>query len=86
MRNFILLSVAIVSLAGCSASAKYDFDLSCPTDNIKISAGDGETTYGCTEKYFNVLCVANTVTYIGSDLYCTTHDKKSVRIHLIIKK
>jgi hypothetical protein len=81
---FVIFSLLILS--GCSASAKYDFDLSCPTDNIKISAGDGETTYGCTEKYFNVLCVANTVTYIGSDLYCTTHDKKSVRIRLIIKK
>lgn len=82
MKRLLCISLGIV-LAGCSASAKYDFDLSCPRDNFKNARGDGETTFACTApNFFNVLCVANTITYIGSDVHCTTHDEKSVRIQV----
>lgn len=82
MRYIPLLFIASI-LVGCTASAKYDFDLTCPRDNFANAKGDGDTTYACTgPKFFNLVCVDNTIAYIDSVQYCTTHDGKSVRIRL----
>lgn len=83
MTRCVLIILGIVALAGCSANASYDFDLKCSSENLKTYDGEAEITFGCIgPKFFNVLCVANTVTYVGSDRFCTTHDGKSVRIQM----
>jgi len=75
----------VVVLAGCSASAQYDIDMSChdnPTALAKIYADAGETfMLTCyAPEYFEISCDSKTVQRIGSGYLCSTHDGKTVRI------
>jgi hypothetical protein len=82
MKRLFCISLGIV-LVGCSASDKYDFDLSCERGKFKWLEKPEEITYACIHPFFNVLCVSNTVKYIDDERYCTTFDGKSVRIEIV---
>lgn len=75
-------TLILILLSGCSASTEYDFDLSCPKEKFKWDErSNKDIVFACTSpKFFNVLCESNTVTYVDTVRYCTTHDGKSVRI------
>jgi hypothetical protein len=83
MRLSPLLLLSTVVLIGCSASAKYDIDVSCKRDWLTANTGETTAVYGCTSPYFQIQCNAKTVQSFEGKRLCTTHDDKTVRIIII---
>ncbi|MDD5469902.1 MAG: hypothetical protein PHO92_03865 [Candidatus Peribacteraceae bacterium] len=87
MRHFLPL-LFVVSLAGCSASAKYDIDVECVRgypyfeDNSFLN-DDKTTVLVCyAPVYFEIKCKPETLQEVGDERFCSTHDGKSVRVNL----
>lgn len=82
MRRTFLAFVVLV-LAGCSASAKYDIDVSCKRNYLTANHDEKISVYGCGTPYFQIQCDVDTVQSFEELRLCTTHDGKSVRIKII---
>lgn len=89
MRHFLLTICLGTILAGCSASTKYDIDVSCPK-----ALFDGEETIdrvtrnfwcdlGRGKDYFDIRCERESVQIVANTYFCSTHDGKSVRIKVV---
>lgn len=83
------LSVWVVSflLAACSAEANYDIDMSCPA-KLTVENHLETISFKCdsAQTKFFIQCSFSTVQRIDGVYYCTTTDKKSVRVTQTVQK
>jgi hypothetical protein len=87
--------VAMVALSACTATAKYDIDVACQntsnpydfTEELLTASADDPLEYiFCAAGHgdFTIACSRPTVQRVGRTVYCSTTDKKTVRIENVL--
>ena len=86
MMKRLLTPLLALLIVGCNQHT-YDIDVVCPKDaSFTTNRKEDIWIFDCAkytdeiETIFNVRCLTNTVQWIHDNAYCSTVDKKNVRI------